>query len=84
MTINACRAYFQLNNDLTAGDPSKGVRAFVLNFGEDDETQGINSLTPDPSPRGEGSIYTLDGVKLDKMPTRKGMYIMNGRKVVIK
>ena len=28
--------------------------------------------------------YTLDGRKLDAMPTKKGVYIMNGRKVVIK
>ena len=28
--------------------------------------------------------YTLDGVRLDKAPTRKGLYINNGRKVVIK
>ena len=47
-------------------------------------------LTPGPSPKGEGSfkgeerICTLEGVKLDKMPTRKGVYIRNGRKVVIK
>ena len=28
--------------------------------------------------------YTLDGRKLDNMPTKKGVYIQNGRKVVIK
>jgi len=72
-SIGACRAYFQVNS-------TSGVRAFVLNFGEVD---GI-SLTPSPSRGGEGSIYTLNGVKLDKMPTRKGLYINNGRKVVIK
>jgi len=79
-SIGACRAYFQLH------DPQASIRAFHLSFGDGDEAQGISltSLTPDPSPRGEGSIYTLDGVKLDKMPTRKGVYIMNGRKVVIK
>jgi len=78
--INACRAYFHLNNGLTASD----VANARLSFGEDSEAQGIESLTPAPSPKGEGSIYTLDGVKLDKMPTRKGVYIMNGRKVVVK
>ena len=79
MPINAFRAYFQLKNGLTAGD----VANARLLFGDGDETQGI-SLTPDPSPKGEGSIYTLDGVKLDKMPTRKSVYIRNGRKVVVK
>ena len=28
--------------------------------------------------------YTLDGRKLDKMPTKKGVYIKNGKKVIIK
>jgi hypothetical protein len=47
-----------------------------------DET-GI-SLTPNPSPKGEGSIYSLDGRKLNGQPTRKGVYIKNGKKTVIK
>ncbi len=76
-SIGAFRAYFQL-------DTTTPVRAFRLSFGDGDETQGINSLTPDPSPREEGSIYSVGGMKFDKMPTRKGVYIMNGRKVVIK
>jgi hypothetical protein len=33
---------------------------------------------------GEGAWYTLDGRKLDKQPTTKGLYIRNGRKTVIK
>ena len=31
-----------------------------------------------------GDWYDLNGRKLDKMPTKKGVYIMNGRKVVVK
>ena len=52
---------------------------------------GLNSLTPVPSPRGEGSsnIYSLDGQKVAdaSLPTGKlpkGVYIINGKKVVIK
>jgi len=48
------------------------------------EAVGINSLTTDPSRRGEESIYTLSGRKIDGTPARKGMYIRNGKKVVIK
>ncbi len=44
-SIGAFRAYFDLGGN--------AVRAFVLNFGEDEAT-GI-SLTPNPSPKGEGS-----------------------------
>ena len=50
---------------------------------EDDGT-GIRGLTPTPSPRGEGSYYTLDGRKLNSLPTQRGIYIVNGKKVVIK
>ena len=45
------------------------------------------SLSPVPSPSREGSSqgwYTLDGRKLDGMPTQKGIYVNGGRKVVIK
>lgn len=44
------------------------------------------SLTPDPSPKGEGSNYwfTLDGRKLCEQPTHPGVYINNGKKVVVK
>ena len=56
-----------------------------------DETTGI---TPLLSPKGEegaspwgglvGVWYTLDGRKFDKQPTQKGLYIVNGKKVIIK
>lgn len=52
---------------------------------------GLNSLTPAPSPTGEGSrnIYSLDGRKivngsLTDGTLPKGIYIVNGKKVVIK
>jgi hypothetical protein len=48
------------------------------------EAVGINSLTTDPARWAEGSIYTLSGRKIDGTPARKGMYIRNGKKVVIK
>ena len=31
-----------------------------------------------------GNWYDLNGRKLDKMPTKKGVYLFNGRKVVVK
>ena len=70
------RAYFQLK-----GDAAAAARSFRMSFG--DET-GIKSLTPDPSPKGEGSIYSLDGRKLNGQPIRKGVYVVNGKKTVIK
>ena len=56
------------------------VKGITIVF--DDET-GI-SLTPNPSPQGEGSWFDLQGRKLEGKPTQKGLYINNGRKVLIK
>ena len=46
-------------------------------------TSGID-LTPDSSPTGEGNYYTLDGQKLNGKPTQKGVYIQNGKKIIVK
>ncbi len=81
MTIGACRAYFQLNNGIVAGDPANGVRSIVLNF--DDEATGIVSIAQETEIVKEG-WFSLNGMKLDKQPTTKGLYIQNGRKVIVK
>ena len=74
--IGACRAYFDL------GSNSGGVRGFSLSFG-DDEATGIVTMS-DVRSQMSDVWYSLDGKKLDGVPTRKGLYINNGRKVVIK
>ena len=47
--------------------------------------RGATGLTPVPSPTGEGSgaWYDMQGRRIDK-PARKGVYIHNGKAVVIK
>ena len=76
--LHSFRAHFEIPTN----DGTPAAREFVLDFG--DESTGI-SLTPNPSPSGEGSeYYTLDGRKLDGKPTKKCMYIVNGKKIVIK
>ena len=79
-SIGAFRAYFQLD------DPA-GVRAFKLNFGDgEQEAQGIKEIEDGrlKIENEAGAWYTLDGVKVNGKPTRKGLYIVNGKKVVIK
>ena len=87
MTIGTHRAYFQLASGITAGEPASLVRAFALNFGEDDAT-GIVELEDDSSFVTRHSSfetwYTLDGRKLDGKPTQRGIYIYNGKKTSIK
>ena len=77
------RAYFQLNG-ITAGDPTNptvGINNFVLKFG--DETNAIENLqSPIFNYKPEG-WYTIDGRRLQGKPSRDGVYINNGKKVVI-
>ena len=81
--VKANRAYFQLKNELTAGDPASGVRAFNLNFG-DGEASGITTTNYTNLTNYSDAWYTVNGVKLDGKPTKAGLYINNGRKIVIK
>ncbi len=34
--------------------------------------------------KGKEGYYTLDGIRLTGKPTQKGIYIVNGRRVVVK
>ena len=79
MTIGSCRGYFKLKDGLTAGDLSSQARAFVLNFG--DESTGITTTNDTNS---DNAWFTLDGRKLSQKPSQHGIYIKNGKKVVIK
>ena len=82
--MKAFRAYFQLKNGLTAGEPSTSqqapARAFVLNFGDDEATGILTTNFTNSS----DEWYTLDGRKLDGQPTAKGLYVHGGRKVIVK
>ncbi len=82
MAIPSCRAYFQLNG-ITAGEPGAGVRAFVLDF-DDDKTSGIvNAQWPMVYGQSE-SWFTIDGLRLSGKPTKNGIYINGGKKVLIR
>ena len=46
---------------------------------------GIESLTPDSSEKGDTNIYDLSGRKVSESSAlQKGVYIVNGKKVVVK
>ncbi|MBQ7742633.1 MAG: hypothetical protein IJT90_06915 [Bacteroidaceae bacterium] len=73
--INAFRAYFQLADGNQANN-------FVLTFDDDDPT-GLQKFDSSEVRESE-SWFTLDGVKLNGAPKLKGIYIHNGKKIVIK
>ena len=77
-TIAAGKAYLSL--------PTRNVQN-LANIGlefEDEETTGVSEEVIVNSEKSADAWYTIDGRKLDKKPTQKGVYIMNGKKIVIK
>ena len=75
--VNAFRAYFKLNEAATA-------RQFVLNFGHD--ATGISEIENSQSSNSKSSNskwFDLQGRSLGSQPTKAGLYINNGKKVIV-
>ena len=75
--LGAQHAYFKIGGN---GAKARRITGFSIDFG-DSETTGIISAEANSS---LSDWYTIHGVKLDGKPTRSGIYINNGVKVVIK
>ena len=84
MTIGSCRAYFQLAEGITAGEPNttEGIKQFVLNFGDEETTSIVNCQLS--TVNSDDAWYDMSGRKLSGKPSVKGIYINNGHKIVIK
>lgn len=84
-TMGSCRAVFRLHNGLTVGNPTAGARvtSFVMNLG-DDETTGITTTNDANYTNKTDAWYDMQGRRLSGKPTARGIYINNGKKVVIK
>lgn len=80
MTLGAFRAYFRLQG-ITAGDLAAGARSVVLDF--DDETTLINEVSGNNTAETD-AWFSLDGRRLASKPSVKGIYLNNGKKVIIK
>ena len=72
MNVNACRAYFQLDEPFTA------VRKFEMHFGGN--TTGVEACQITSV---EASFYSVDGKRLTGRPSQKGIYVKDGKKVVV-
>ena len=94
VTIGANRCYLPIKNKDAAGTRSAGSGKNQIAFEEADEViciqlmrgiggdeDGTTNLTPALS-KGEGEWFTLQGQRVAK--PSKGLYIRNGKKVVIK
>lgn len=93
-TLAEGRAYLRLTEeeyaDLKAGSISGASSAntrIVFEDLEDEDVDNDNTATGIENvaapTAGDGYFYTLNGVRVDK-PTKKGIYIYNGKKIVIR
>lgn len=89
ITIAACRAHFRLKG-LTVANLKQDARGINLHFGHS-ENAISEVINPQSSIlNGQSSIlngqsiwYTLDGKKLKAQPTQPGIYINNGKKIIV-
>lgn len=72
-TNGAHKAYLAL--------PTAQAKAFSYLF---NETDGISTIPNDKAETANGIWYTIDGKRLNGQPTKKGVYIVDGKKIVIR
>jgi len=81
VTVPGGKAYLETTTELDTDEISAKIN-FIFPEDEDGnngETTGINEINDNKAGSG---IYTLSGVKVEK--AEKGLYIVNGKKVVVK
>ncbi len=71
--INPFRAYLQTGS-------SQGAR---MSVSFDDDVMGIQDITPTMNPMRQQSIYNLGGQRV-KTPNKKGLYIIGGKKYLVR
>lgn len=77
-TLRSCRAHFMIP---TTTSQIRAMVDFEIDF---DGTSGIISMEDGSSKMEDCEWYTLDGRKMDGEPTQPGVYIVNGKKVIVK
>lgn len=88
-TLGAHKCYLHLPKSLVDSSNSGSTSApayMFINFLDDDTTTAIGQLpmTEGSTERNDSYYYTLDGVRHQGVPTAKGLYIVNGKKVYVK
>ena len=76
-TLGANQCWLQFN--LAAGAPARGI---TLVFEKEEATE-VTEVS-EVNEAGDGAWYDLSGRKLDGEPTTKGVYVKDGKKVVVR
>ena len=79
--IRSCRAYFSV--PYINGHAEAKARAFALSF-DGEETTGILEVSANYNGVTDEAWYSLEGVRLSGKPTQRGMYIIKGKKILVK
>jgi hypothetical protein len=74
--IPAFRAWFTEVHISSLNRPSLSIGNGTVN--------GIHAVAADSAERGTAGWFTLTGLKLDSKPQLPGIYINNGKKIIIK
>lgn len=80
VTVGAFCAYFKINE--TAAVNAKGITSIDL-IVDDEEATGIYNAEFIMQNDDADAWHTVDGIRLSGKPSNKGMYIHNGKKVVV-
>ena len=75
LAVGANKAWLEVPTD----DSTAPVLTLVL-----DNATGLKAIDNGQLTIDNGDWYDLNGRKLQNIPTKKGVYIMNGKKVVVK
>ena len=77
-------APFEMKNGSSAYLTVAATNASPALLFEDNEITGIEILNPAQGTENSGAVYNLQGVRMNGKSLQKGLYIINGKKVVIK
>ena len=80
--IPAGRGFLLLSNAIAPA----GTRGLGIEHGEGygEDTTGIQQATAEEATSGSEAWYTIDGLRVDGKPAKTGLYIKNGKKIVVK
>ena len=75
--LSANRAYLQISTSLLGS--YNNARSLSYSFDDEEGTTGINDINGDTD---RGTFYNLNGQRINS--PRKGIYLRNGKKMIIK
>ena len=80
--VDTTGEYFEWKSGIFKLDPSVKVNQNANAIGFEDNVSGMSDIEVNTG--NEDVWYSLNGHRFDSKPTQKGVYIVNGKKVMIK